>query len=42
LSEVFGGNPANWHRLECSLDRYSLVGAMLQATERLPHHLVAD
>jgi hypothetical protein len=31
-----------WHRLECSLGRFSLVGTTIQAAERLPRHLVAD
>ena len=31
-----------WHRLECSLGRFSLVGTTVQAAERLPRHLVAD
>ena len=32
----------NWHRLECSLGRFSLVGTTVQAAEGLPRHLVAD
>jgi hypothetical protein len=31
-----------WHRLECSLGRFSLVGTTVQAAEGLPRHLVAD
>jgi hypothetical protein len=31
-----------WHRLECSLGRFSLVGTTVKAAERLPRHLVAD
>jgi hypothetical protein len=31
-----------WHRLECSLGRFSLVGTTVQAAERLPRPLVAD
>jgi hypothetical protein len=32
----------DWHRLERSLGRFSLVGTTVQAAERLPRHLVAD
>ena len=42
LTEVFGRDPMYWHRLECSLGRFSLVGTTVQAAERLPRHLVAD
>jgi hypothetical protein len=42
LTEVFGRNPMSWHRLECSLGRFSLVGTTVQAAESLPRHLVAD
>ena len=31
-----------WHRLECSLGRFSLVGTTVQAADRLPRHLAAD
>jgi hypothetical protein len=31
-----------WHRLECSLGRFSLVGTTVKAADRLPRHLVAD
>ncbi len=31
-----------WHRLECSLGRFSLVGTTIQAARSLPRHLVAD
>jgi hypothetical protein len=31
-----------WHRLECSLGRFSLVGTTVRAGDRLPRHLVAD
>ena len=31
-----------WHRLECSLGRFSPVGTTVQAAEGLPRHLVAD
>ena len=31
LSEVFGRSPMYWHRLECSLGRFSLVGTTVQA-----------
>jgi hypothetical protein len=42
LTEVFGRNPMYWHRLECSLGRFSLVGTTVLAAEGLPRHLVAD
>ena len=42
MTEVFGRNPMYWHRLECSLGRFSLVGTTVQTAERLPCHLVAD
>ena len=42
MTEVFGRNPMYWHRLECSLGRFSLVGTTVQAAEGLPRHLVAD
>src|SRR5512135_2694466 len=42
LTEVFGRHPMYWHRLECSLGRFSLVGTTVQAAESLPRHLVAD
>jgi hypothetical protein len=32
----------DWHRLECSPGRSSLVGTTAQTAERLPRHLVAD
>jgi hypothetical protein len=31
-----------WHRLECSLGRFSLVGTTVRSGDRLPRHLVAD
>ena len=31
-----------WHRLECSLGRFSLVGTTVGSADRLPRHLVAD
>ena len=31
-----------WHRLECSLGRFSLVGTTVASAEKLPAHLVAD
>src|SRR5207245_7527181 len=42
LTEGVGRNPMYWHRLECSLGRFSLVGTTVQAADRLPRHLVAD
>jgi hypothetical protein len=42
LTEVFGRDPMYWHRLECSLGRFSLAGTTVQAAEDLPRHLVAD
>jgi hypothetical protein len=42
LAEVFGRDPMYWHRLECALGRFSLVGTTVQAAEHLPRHLVAD
>jgi hypothetical protein len=42
LTEVFGRDPMYWHRLECSLGRFSLVGTTVQAAQGLPRHLVAD
>jgi hypothetical protein len=42
LTEVFGRNPMDWHRLERSLGRFSLVGTTVKDPERLPPHLVAD
>ena len=31
-----------WHRLECSLGRFSLVGTTVKTAQGLPRHLVAD
>ena len=42
MTEVFGRNPMDWHRLECTLGRFRLVGTTVKAAERLPRHLVAD
>jgi hypothetical protein len=42
LTKVFGRNPMDWHRLECSLGRSSLVGTTVKAAEHRPRHLVAD
>ncbi len=42
LTEVFGRDPMDWHRLERSLGRFSLVGTPVKDPERLPPHLVAD
>ena len=42
MTEVFGRNPMYWHRLECSLGRFSLVGTTVIEAEHLPRHLVAD
>src|SRR3954471_23097907 len=42
LTEVFGRDPMYWHRLECSLGRFSLGGTTVNASGRLPRHLVAD
>jgi hypothetical protein len=41
-TEVFGRSPRSWHRLECSLGRFSLVGTTVATAEHLPRHLVAD
>src|SRR4051794_38333137 len=42
LTEVFGRSPLDWHRLERSLGRFSLVGTTVTAAARLPRHLVDD
>src|SRR3954447_22925326 len=36
LAEVFCRGPMYWHRLECALGRFSLVGTTVQAAEHLP------
>lgn len=41
-TEVFGRSPTYWHRLECSLGRFSPVGTTVGSGDRRPRHLVAD
>ncbi len=41
LTQVFGGNPMFWFRMECGLGRCSLVGTTVRQAE-LPMHLLAD
>ena len=42
MTEVFGRDPMYWHRLECSLGRFSLVGTTVRGAQSLPRHVVAD
>ena len=42
MTEVFGRNPRDWHRLERSLGRFRLVGTTIKDPERWPRHLVTD
>ena len=41
LAHVFGGDPTSWHRLECGLGRFSVVGTTVRQAE-VPAHLLAD
>src|SRR5207248_4950452 len=41
LARVFGRDPMDWYRLECTLGRFSVVGATVRRAD-LPEHLLAD
>ena len=41
LAHVFGRHPSFWHRIECALGAFSLVGATVRRGE-IPDHLLAD
>jgi hypothetical protein len=41
LAHVFGHDPMYWHRLECGLGRFSVVGTTVRQAE-MPAHLLAD
>lgn len=41
LARVFGRHPSFWHRLECALGDFSLVGTTVRRGQ-IPDHLLAD